>query len=241
MRTILALVLALEPAVPSEPEPEPPAEPARTDAATLFQLGLYDEAADAFAREYETNPDPALLFGRAVSLKRSGDCLSAIEAFEVFIAAGPPASDVAEAENQVAQCRAIVKATAAAAAEPEPAPPPDVEPPPPSAADDRTRRPAERPWFRDPAGGVLVGVGVPVLATGVGLYVGSFALAGSPQPDAQSEHESRRDRVRGLATAGVPLMAVGAALVIAGAIRWGLLARQQRRAALSHAGLSFRF
>ena len=77
MRTILALVLALEPATPSEPEPDPKAEPARTDAATLFQLGLYDEAAEAFAREYETNPDPALLFGRAVSLKRSGDCLSA--------------------------------------------------------------------------------------------------------------------------------------------------------------------
>ncbi len=240
MRTLLALVLALEPAVPSEPEPEPEPQPARTDAATLFQLGLYDEAAEAFAREYETDPDPALLFGRAVSLKRSGDCLSAIEAFEVFIAAAPPASDIAEAEGQIEQCRAIVKATTAAAAEPDPPAPETVDPPPPAIAEARTR-PREHPWYRDPAGGVLVGVGVPVLATGVGLYARSFALAGSAQPDAQSEHESRRDRVRGLATAGVSLVAVGAALVIAGAIRWGLLGRQQRRAALTDAGLRFRF
>ena len=239
MRTILALVLALEPATPSEPEPEPRAEPARTDAATLFQLGLYDEAAEAFAREYETNPDPALLFGRAVSLKRSGDCMSAIDAFEVFIAAGPPASDVAEAEGQIEQCQAIVKATAAAAAEPEPSPP-RVEVPPPVVEEDRTR-PRERPWYRDPAGGVLVGIGVPVLAAGVGLYAGSFALAGQPQPGAQSEHESRRDRVRVLAATGVPLLAVGAALVIAGAIRWGLLARQQSRTELGASGLRFRF
>src|SRR5687767_4885168 len=127
MRTLLALLLALGPAgSDAEPEPESPAV-GRTDAATLFQLGLYREAAEAFAREYEANPDPALLFGRAVALKRSGDCLSAIEAFDVFIGAGPPAADVAEAEGQIDQCRAIVDATTKAAS-----PPPRVEPPPPT-------------------------------------------------------------------------------------------------------------
>jgi hypothetical protein len=245
MRTLLALLLALEPtASDAEPEPESPAI-GRTDAATLFQLGLYREAAEAFAREHETNPDPALLFGRAVALKRSGDCLSAIEAFEVFIAAGPPAADVHEAEGQIDQCRAIVEATAKAAS-----PPPRVEPPPASSTtaassvteDDRAQ-PRARPWHRDPAGGVLVGVGVPLLATGIGLYAGSFALAGRSQPAMQTEHESRRDRVRALAASGLPIMAVGAALVIAGAIRWGVVARQQRRGAVSVApsGLRFRF
>jgi tetratricopeptide (TPR) repeat protein len=243
MRTLLALLLALEPTgSDAEPEPESAAV-GRTDAATLFQLGLYREAAEAFAREYETNPDPALLFGRAVALKRSGDCLSAIEAFEVFIAAGPPAADVEEAEGQIDQCRAIVDATAKAAS-----PPPRVQPPPPETPtsavmqDDRAP-PRARPWHRDPAGGVLVGVGVPLLATGIGLYAGSFALAERSPPTMQTDHESRRDRVRALAASGLPIMAVGAALVIAGAIRWGVVARQQRRGAVSVApsGLRFRF
>ena len=243
MRTLLALLLAFEPAgSEAEAEPESPAV-GRTDAATLFQLGLYREAAEAFAREYESNPDPALLFGRAVALKRSGDCLSAIEAFEVFIAAGPPAADVEEAEGQIDQCRAIVDATAKAATPPpRDAPPPATTPVSTVTQDDR-EQPRARPWYRDPAGGVLMGVGIPLLATGVGLYAGSFALASRSPPAMQSDHESRRDRVRALAASGLPIMAVGAALVIAGAIRWGVVAREQRRGAVSVAqgGLRFRF
>jgi hypothetical protein len=247
MRIVLALLLALEPepteVEPAESDPEaPPADPgpAHTDAATLFQLGHYREAAESFAREYEATPDPALLFGRAVALKRSGDCLSAIDAFEVFIAAGPPASDVAEAERQVYECRAIVSATAAAAA---PAPQREPVAPPPAPDDDRVHA-SHGQWYRDPLGGVLVGVGVPVLVAGVGLYAGSFVLAGRPRPDMQSEHESRRDRVRALAGTGLPLCAVGAALVIAGAIRWGIVARRHRAAdpvSLDSNGLRFSF
>jgi tetratricopeptide (TPR) repeat protein len=250
MRFALAFALALEPVSPpstdaggvvddspveQQPAPAPKLEPA-ADAATLFRLGRYREAADAFAREHAINPDPALLFGRAAALKRSGDCLSALDAFEDFIAADPPQPDVEEAQRQIEDCRAIVEATAAAATQTSDASTYDSGTPPSDRARPQTRRhAASGVWYRDALGGALVGIGTPVLLTGVGLYAGSFALAGRPQPSAQSQHESRRETVRALAVSGIPLMAVGAAAVIAGAVRWALLARRKDR---NHGGSS---
>jgi hypothetical protein len=258
MHLVLALALALQPvAVPDEPaqngapadvvpEPEPPPEPdpePAMDGATLFRVGRYREAAAAFAREYETNPDPALLFGRAAAFKRSGDCLSALDAFEAFIAVGPPAPDVEEAERQIEECEAIVEATARAANErTQKAPPaasldPETSPP-------RDRAPAPARWSRDPIGGTLVGTGAAVLLAGAGLYGAAFGVAGRAQPDAQSEHESRRRQVRSLAGTGIPMMAVGAALLVGGIARWTVLARREKRArtaSVDAAGLIVKF
>jgi hypothetical protein len=237
----LALALALPvPDDPSHPPADPPieapAEPAPDvdplDGATLFRVGRYREAAAAFAREYETNPDPALLFGRAAALKRSGDCLSALSAFEAFIAAGPPAPDVEEAERQIDDCQAIVEATAKAAMQrsnaAEPAPTATAAEPAPS---DR----APDTWYRDPIGGTLVGTGAAILVGGAGLYGASFGVAARERPDMQSEHESRRRQVRSLAATGIPLMAAGAAILVGGIVRWAVLARRQR--AQSGAGM----
>lgn len=228
MHVLLALALALAPPVdPGDVPAEPLVGEPQVDGATLFRIGRYREAAAAFAREYETNPDPALLFGRAAALKRSGDCLSALEAFEAFIAAGPPAPDVVEAERQIDDCEAIVEATAKAtaarseAAEPSPAPT-STEPVP------RDRSPSPDAWWRDPIGGTLVGIGGAILAGGAGLYGASFGVAAREQPDAQSEHESRRRQVQSLAGTGIPLMAVGAAVLLGGIARWAVLARRQR-------------
>jgi tetratricopeptide (TPR) repeat protein len=247
MRLVLALALALEPASPppadadvvddspvedQQSAPSPKVEPP-ADAATLFRLGRYREAADAFAREHASNPDPALLFGRAAALKRSGDCLSALDAFEDFIEADPPQPDVEEAQRQIEDCRTIVEATAAAATQRPVSSTYDGGSPPDERTRPQTRRhAASKPWYRDPLGGALVGIGTPVLLTGVGLYAGGFALAGRPQPGAQSQHESRRETVRALAVSGISLMAVGAAAVSAGAVRWALLARRKNRARL---------
>ena len=241
MHVILTLALALsavpgsgdapaEPPAdaPAEPQSEPASEPSPpADGATLFRLGRYREAAEAFAREYEQRPDPALLYGRAAALKRSGDCLSALDAFEAFIAAGPPAPDVEEAERQIADCEAIVEATAKAAAqrsaEPTPAPAPAAAEAPPRDLPSRSDA-----WYRDPIGGTLVGTGAAILVGGAGLYGASFGVAAREQPDTQSEHESRRRQVRSLAGTGIPLMAVGAAILVGGVVRWAVLARRQR-------------
>lgn len=254
MHLVLALALALQPvAVPEEPPqddapvdvvpaPEPAPEPAM-DGATLFRVGRYREAAAAFAHEYETNPDPALLFGRAAAFKRSGDCLSALDAFEAFIAVGPPAPDVEEAERQIEECQAIVEATARAANERAQKTPPAASLQPETSAS-HDAPPSPTRWARDPIGGTLVGTGAAVLLAGAGLYGAAFGVAGRAQPDAQSEHESRRRQVRSLAGTGIPMMAVGAALLIGGIARWAVLARREKRAgtaSVAATGLIVRF
>ena len=138
----------------------------------------------------------------------------------------------------MAYCSEIIEANSKAeeqeAAEPTvaPAPAPTFEDP----------GPVREPWHRDPAGSILVGIGSPVLVTGVILYGGSFGIANGEPPQQHTDHEQRQGRVRGMAATGLSLLGVGAALVIAGAIRWGLVARRgaPRRAGRRLRGFAWR-
>ena len=206
---------------PAEPEPvKENAEPtsAGPSAAELFQGRRYREAAAAFAREYERDPQPALLFGRGQALLRSGDCFGAIESFEAFLETEPPEADANAARDQVTYCREIIEANSKRDEEEETEPPPPV-----------IEQPVERaePWHRDRMGSIFVGIGSPVLITGAILYGGSFGIANGDAPQQHTEHDQRQGRVRGMAATGLALLGVGTALVIAGAVRWGLLARRR--------------
>ena len=233
------LIAAPEGGAPvADARPTPAAD--EPNASQLFQQGRYPEAAAAFEREYAANPDPALLFGRAVALQRSGDCFAAIEAFERFIAAGPPEPDVEEGNRQIEQCRRIIEANAARS-EPTKAEP-AIAPPPPAPDDEGE---PER-WHRDRLGATLVGVGAPLVVTGAALYGAAFGVAGRDQPGQQSDHEARRGATTAMAVAGLSVLGVGSAMVIAGAVRWGLVARGgkaggSRRAALLRGGPVVRF
>lgn len=233
------------PAPLGEPADAPPvvapAPPDDADASTLFRQGRYPEAAAAFEREYASNPDPALLFGRAVALQRSGDCFAAIEGFEAFIAVGPPAPDVAEGNRQIEQCRQIIEANAEQQRAPAPQEP--ATPPPRTLEPERD---APTPWHRDRLGGALVGVGAAMTVTGAVLYGAAFGIAGRDQPGLQTDHEARSSSTRSMAAAGLSVLAVGGAVAIAGAIRWTVVARQTRRrsdvrATLLRSGAVIRF
>ncbi len=202
MQWLIAAVLALAP------------EPASDDPAELIRAGDYVGAAAAFERQYEETGDPALLFGQAQALRRAGDCRTAITVFERFVATDPPAADVEAANDAIAACREILddaEAPAAALATP-PTPPPDPAPAP------------ARPWYRDPAGGVLVGIGLALAVTGAGLFGASYARL-DQRPSSEADYEDRRRVVNAMWGSGLGLLAAGGALVVGGAIRWGIVAR----------------
>lgn len=139
--------------------------------------------------------------------------------FEQFIAQSPPADDVQAARDVIAQCREVL-GLGEAGAEPDAAPPPEPEPPP--------EDPLEPRWYADPLGGALLGGGLGVAVIGGGLYGAGFVRARDPIDETETEHDLRTRRVRGLSAAGVTLLATGGALIIAGVVRYAVVARRGR-------------
>jgi hypothetical protein len=232
MTRVLALALALAQPGQSQPDTDDhvasEASPAAPDGATLFREGRYAEAAEAFAAEYEATKDPALLFGSAMALQRAGNCWAAIDGFEAFISRSPPATDVHEARKQIDSCRKVLEMQTHR-------PEPRVEaPPPPAPLPDRDTFEAP-PWYRDPLGSALVGVGVPVMFAGGGLYGASFAVADGGARDSEADYERRRTQVRAMAITGITLLGVGAALTIVGTIRYGMLRRSRSSSVIGRA------
>jgi tetratricopeptide (TPR) repeat protein len=214
VHALLALALALAPA----PVAVPPTDDPAARAAELFSEGEFLAAAEAFEEAFAETGDPALVFGRAQALRRAGNCAAAIDEFERFIALGPPPSDIEEAEKVIDACRQVLGVDASAEP-PQPDPRPPVAPPPP-----------RRPWHRDPAGIALVTSGLVFGAIGGGLLGGAFGRAEDRSGEGEDSWESRERDVRVLSTAGYALIGTGAALLVAGVVRWAIVARQNRKA-----------
>lgn len=213
---LLALLL-----VAAGPAPDDPAR--RAEAA--FTAGDYEAAASAAAEAHAATGDPKFLYAQAQAERFGGRCDLAVEHYRTFITLVPSSAATLAAQDNIAECEALLAAAPAPApveplgpAEPEPAAlPVDATPPP-------------RHWARDPVGGVLVGVGVVTLAVGGGLY-------GKAKADERAamratdvvEYGDRIDSAYTLSRAGVSVMIIGGALVVGGVVRWAVLARRNAR------------
>lgn len=221
---------------------------AADEAVELTNQKRYAEAADAFARAHEETGEAAYLYAQAMSLRRAGSCRSAIGAFETFIAAGPPPADIEAAQTQIGECESLLEKSGANEA-PKEEPPPPVEPSPPPVEPAVVAAPADQPrWYRDPLGGVLVGVGAAAAVTGGALLGVSYASADVPPDESERGYDDRSTSVRRLSIAGISMLAAGGALLIGGTIRYALVARGHKRAAASErrarvaaGGLMWRF
>lgn len=235
LHSILFLLVMAEPVAepPALAEPTAPAEDHAAVAAKAFREGEFVRAAEAFARAYAATGDPALLFGRAQALRRAGSCAAAIDVFEEFIAAAPPAADAEAAQGSIDECRAILEAHSD----------PTVDPPPPDPIDEPIAPPTTPApkWHRDVTGGVLLGSGLAIVAVGAALYGTSFSLA-DERGGTEQAYESRTRRVRTFSATGAGLM-IGGGMVIVGAIvRYAVVAKRQRSTRLAwHGPLSLRF
>ena len=159
--------------------------------------------------------------------------------YEEFLETKPAEEAQELARKYIEECRALLPP------EPEPAPEPEPEPDPvgdpttddPSAGPEPPiidEPPAAKPWYRDPWGDALVGIGVAAAAAGgamVGVaYRDANAADGAPDDRAFGQE---LDRAQTLERAGAITLGVGAALLVGGVVRWAVVgAKSNRRARL---------
>lgn len=196
-----------------------------------FGCKRYSVAADGFADLYTADPRPEFLYNAANARRLSGDCWTALALYKAFLDLGPPADQVEVAQENITRCQGQIAEARRQADEATP-PPPIVrdtrdDPPPPSP-------PPRRRWPRDPAGGPLVGVGAALTVTGIGLLAGGGWHRSRADAAADDVHYGDRMRTSlALTRSGIPVLAVGATFLVAGIVRWAVLARAEKRASAS--------
>lgn len=226
-----ALVLAIAVGVPTPADRSPEAVMrAATEAAHAGDLA---RARAILETAHARDPLPAYLFARIVLEREAGDCGAAIASLERFLATAPSAEDAAAAEGIVADCRRgpgdVPETTAPQATAPSSTVPPPTLP----RTDHVDTIPARAPTRRvrdDPWGASLVGAGSVLSVIGAALLVG--ADVGRRRSDSAGSEAAFADRIhraRTLHGAGIGVVVTGAALVIAGAIRYGVLVHRRAR------------
>jgi hypothetical protein len=213
----VAVWLVLAPAGADEREANPHFAPARA----AFEAEDWDTAAREFAAAHAHDGRLEYLYAQAQAERRGGRCEDAMATYQRFIDAGPPPEAIAEARGNIAKCE-----------EERPA-----SPPPPAAAVSVQRVDAPPPepaptkhWIRDPWGGVATFGGIAIAAAGGAL----LGVAHDRERDAErsGDEQDYRDAIAGapaMSRAGIGLVSVGAALIVAGIVRWSLLAAAARR------------
>lgn len=213
-------------------------------AAAHVEAGRYEQALAVLDEAERERPLPVFVYVRATVEERRGRCEQAMALYRDFLAHDVPQADAEDARRGQARCRAALGLPAedAVVAEPpagddtggevEPDAPDGIErdtDPAPAAADDR-EPPRARRWYADPLGGALMAGGVVGLGVGIGLSAQSRADARAADDAASLQtFDDRAQRAIRLDRAGIATMAVGGALLVAGAVRYAVVGTRDRR------------
>ena len=223
--------------------PKGDASPKDEQARQLYDEGLeasneqdWDRAVERFKASFEIEENPLSLFGLAQATRHTAGCRDAVPLYKRFMRMVPEGSQPYDyAREALVDC-----ATEMAEEEDDPDPDEDVDldpiVPPPDADQDpveddpprKKRNRKDRPWHRDPLGGVLVGVGAATAAAG-----GTILIVAEVQNNTQAENYElmmqRNDRIKSMRVAGAVVLGVGGALLIGGVVRWAVLGAKQNR------------
>jgi tetratricopeptide (TPR) repeat protein len=214
MSVAVACMLALAVAGPSR---ESKAAIARAEEHFLAEE--YDQASVAFAEAYALDPDPKFLYARAQAERLHGDCATAVDLYERFLATDPPEPASTEAALNRERCQELL-----AAERTPPAPPPAVDPPPDASA------PTTSAARRDALGLGLVGGGGVLVAVGAGVW--GIAIANDREaPESRTENEflDSKGKARVRQRAGIAVTSIGGALLIAGTVRLLMVHKRRTR------------
>jgi len=165
-----------------------------------------------------------------MAAKAAGRCDEARPKLESYLEVYPDRADAEEARVALQGC----------AVEPEPVPAspdpiPEPKLPEPTSTQptsvDVVKRDPPRPWHKDIAGGVLVGSGLAIAATGTGVALGGRAVfvRGSRSPDGHADGLAAMDRGIRLERVGIGLAAAGAVVTLVGVARWIAVGVRSRR------------
>jgi tetratricopeptide (TPR) repeat protein len=217
---VLAACMALGPA-PSGGALDPEARTLLDEGASAYARGDFTGAIAAFERGYAIDPAPVFLYAWAQAARYAGDCVTALDLYDRFLATDPPASQRSAAEGYRAKCAAVVPPSV-------PEPKPQIEPDAPMQSPITRPRDAVKRRI-DPVGPALLGVGSSIAIAGAALLgVGLDAVARQNDTTAYQDFSDLDRRKRVFLGSGAPILAVGLALFIGGTIR---LARARRAAA----------
>ncbi len=228
----LSLTLALG---PSQLLGDPDAQQAFEEAQAAFEAKDYATASAKLERAYMLEPKPELLYPWAQAERNLGRCASAIDLYQKFIDTNPPERMVEAARQNITRCEETL-----AAAQPQPEATPPAEDPETAPGrrdrDDGGEGPRDdgddgKPIGHDPAGASLVAIG------GVGVVVGAALLGVASrrarQTDDAADNQAYLDVRHGalaLRNGGAAALAIGGALLLAGVVRYGVLAGKRKRA-----------
>ncbi|MEM7153417.1 MAG: hypothetical protein AAF799_11285 [Myxococcota bacterium] len=224
-----ALSLAATTAEAAPSKPKNAKARAHFDRAVEFYTAKdFDGAIREAEAGYELEPNEGLLFLWAQAERQNGNCVEAVPLFNSFI----EMTTNEDMKQNALQAKGICAEELAASARATddgtgedigPAPGDDdldIQPvtPEPTPRDDN-------PWYRDPLGGALVGVGGTSVLVGAALLISAGVLS----PDRAPDYGTFVDRLElqpKLLLGGGILTGVGLAVGAAGGVRWWMLSRK---------------
>ena len=244
---IIAIVLA---SATAQAKPFRDSAKSHIDKATkAHKAGKFDVALTELQAAYDLEPQPKLLFAIAQVEAKLGNCDSAIEHYNAFLATTKDKAKQTVVRQAIAACKPkAVEPTPAVVEEPPP-PPPDPTPPPttpeppapPTPVVESPRPPppkptsivvapppratvtTKRPFYRDILGDVLVVGGVAAGVVSFIEYRGAVAdlddAESAPSLDAYNDLVSSAHDKRNLSLA---IAGGGAVLLLAGVVRFAV-------------------
>ncbi|MCA9711789.1 MAG: hypothetical protein KDK70_38490 [Myxococcales bacterium] len=232
--TVASLLLAL--AGPGQLLENPEAQAKLAEAQQAFADEDFDAAAAAVEAAYLIEPEPMLLYPWAQAERSRGNCAAAIELYQRFLDSEPPEQVAGPARENMARCQEQVDAESEEIIEDDESDVVDevlAEPTEPeSTPTQQDDRPKAKAWYKDPVGGVLVGVGVVGVGVGAGLMgAGASAAKGAADQDSHMDYLDQRDRATSLRNGGAVALSIGAVLVLGGIVRYAIVAKKSKEGA----------
>ena len=215
---------------PPSPAPAPAEDPAALAAAAelAFAEGRFDDVVELAGRAHALTGDPVHLYAQALAERRRGRCRDALVLYARVLAAVQDdpayAALVNGARQGIKLCEDELEP--APTPTPTPAPVPVVAPAPVAEAARVDHDP--RPWYRDPWGGVLVGVGVGAVA-GAGGTLWALSVREARAAERAPNESAYADELvgaRALRAGAVASFGVGGALLVGAVIRYVVVQRR---------------
>lgn len=250
-------------AAPSDLPSDPKAAALMEEATDAYRNEDYERAAKLLEQAYVIEPKPVLLYPWAQAEREAGRCESAIRLYEEVIVAEPRETLVEYSKQNIARCVAEMQtrdegersaddsgSNASSVGDPSSealANNVGAEENPSTAVVDSGERSSGRRWYADPVGGALAGAGVVGTVVGGALLgVGRSTAADADQAATHGDYQDDVDRATRLRNGGAATLAIGGALLVAGAIRYTILAvkkgpTQERHARRWRPGVVVRF
>jgi len=216
---------------------DPEAQTLVSEAQILFSEGNFGEAARLIEKAYLIEPVPELLFPWAQAERELGNCRAAIDLYSRLLEEIPEGRMADSARKNMALCEEEMPAEEefVPVAEDDPLeeeftePEPEPDPVPVTKTD---KQPKVKEWYKDPAGGVLTGLGVVGVGAGAALLiVASGNAKGASDAPSLADYNSQSDTALTQRNAGAGVLSVGGALLVAGVIRYVLVAKKNKASA----------